>query len=168
VTPAATLDAPGLKALVDALDRLPGVSEVESAHGWVEPIDRVRRGLRAGGLTLAAAIGLATLAAATGATATARRGGAPEVGVLRLVGVSEGRLAAPLVLQAVGLATLGSLVGLALLLLASEPGAPWTAPWLRTVLGLEPLPLLPPRWLAGLTGGGALLGLMGALAAGRP
>jgi cell division protein FtsX len=168
VTPASALDAAGLQALVEALDRLPGVSEVESAHGWVEPVERVRRGLRLGGLTLAAVIGLAALGAATGATAAARRGGAEEVSVLRLVGVPEWRLAAPLVFQAMGLATLGSLVGLAFLLLASEPGAPWTATWLRAVLGLEPLPLLPPRWLAGVTGGGVTLGLMGALAAGRP
>ena len=112
-------------------------------------------------------IGLATLAAATGATVAARRGGAEEVRVLRLVGVAERYLTAPLVLQAIGLATLGSLLGLALLLLASEPGAPWTANWLRTVLGLDPLPLLPSRWLAGLGGGGVTLGLVGALAAGR-
>lgn len=167
VTPAPTLDAPGLQALVEALDRLPGVSEVESAHAWVAPVERLRRGLRLGGLTLAAVIGLATLAAATGATVAARRGGAEEVRILRLVGVAERYLTAPLVLQAIGLATLGSLLGLALLLLASEPGAPWTANWLRTVLGLDPLPLLPSRWLAGLGGGGMTLGLVGALAAGR-
>jgi hypothetical protein len=110
---------------------------------------------------------LAALAAAAGATVAARRAGAEEVSVLRLVGVPERRLIAPILLQAVGLATVGSGLGLALLLLASEPGAPWTADWLRTVLGLDPLPLLPSRWLAGLTGGGVTLGLLGALAAGR-
>jgi cell division protein FtsX len=167
VTPTATLDASGLQALVETLDRLPGVSEVESAHGWVEPVERLRRGLRVGGLTLAGGVGLAALAAAAGATVAARRAGAEEVSVLRLVGVPERRLIAPILLQAVGLATVGSGLGLALLLLASEPGAPWTADWLRTVLGLDPLPLLPSRWLAGLTGGGVTLGLLGALAAGR-
>ena len=167
VTPAATLDAAGLAALVAALDRVPGVSEVESAHGWVAPLERLRRGLRLGGLGLAAVVGLAALAAAAAATAAARRAGADEVSVLRLAGVPELRLAVPLVLPALGLATVGSLLGLGLLLLASEPGAPWTEAWLRTVLGVDPLPLLPSRWLAGLAGSGAALGLVGALAAGR-
>jgi hypothetical protein len=90
------------------------------------------------------------------------------VSILRLAGVPELRLAAPLVLQALGLATLGSLLGLAVLLLVSEPSAPWVGSWLRAALGLDPLPLLPPGWLAGLASGGAALGLAGALAAGRP
>jgi cell division protein FtsX len=168
VTPDATLDAAGLDTLVAALDRLPGVTEVQAAQGWVEPLERVRRGARLGGLGLAAALGLLALGAATAATAAAGRAGRDEVSVLRLAGVPERRLALPLVLQAVALAASGSLLGLGLLVLASEPGAPWTETWLRTVLGLDPLPLLPPRWLAGLTGAGTALGLVGALAAGRP
>jgi cell division transport system permease protein len=167
VIPAATMGAEDLQVLVETLDRLPGVTEVQAAFGWVEPLERLRRGLRLGGLGLAAALGLAALAAATGATLAARRAGADEVSILRVAGVPELRLAAPPVLQAVGLATLGSLFGLAVLLLASEPGAPWAGSWLRAVLGLDPLPLLPPSWLATLTGGGAALGLFGALASGR-
>ena len=168
VTPAPTSSAAELQALGEALDRLPGVSEVQAAHGWVAPFERLRHGLRLGGLALAAGIGLGALAAATGAAAAARRANADEVTILRLAGVPELRLAAPLVLQALGLATLGSLLGLAGLILASEPGAPWIGSWLRLALGFDPLPLLPPAWLAGLAGGGAALGVAGALAAGRP
>ena len=168
VTPATTLRAAELVALAETLDRLPGVSEVQAAHGWVEPLERLRRGFRLGGLALAAGVGLAALGAAGAAVAAARRAGAQEVSILRLAGVPELRLAAPLVGQALGLATLGSLLGVALLLLASEPGAPWMGDWLRGTLGLDPLPLLPSGWLAGLVAGGASLGLAGALAAGRP
>jgi cell division protein FtsX len=167
VTPAATLEASGLDALAAALDRLPGVTEVQAARGWVEPLERLRRGVRLGGLGLAAGLGLLALAAAAGATVTARRAASEETSVLRLVGVPARRLVAPLVLQAVGLAGFGALLGLGLLLLASEPGAPWTETWLRSALGLDPLPLLPSRWLVGLTSAGAALGLVGALAAGR-
>ncbi|HEY7139232.1 MAG TPA: permease-like cell division protein FtsX [Methylomirabilota bacterium] len=167
VTPAATLGAEDLQALAAALDRLPGVTEVQTAFDWVEPLARLRRGLRLGGLALAGALGVAALAAASGATVAARRVGAEEASVLRLAGVPPLRLAVPPVLQAVALATLGSLLGLSLLLLASEPGAPWAGSWLRAVLGLDPLPLLPSSWLASLTGAGAALGLVGALAAGR-
>jgi cell division protein FtsX len=167
VTPAPALAAVDLEALVEALDRLPGVMEVQAAFGWVEPLERVRRGLLLGGLALAAVLGLAALGAAAGAAVAARRAGAEETGILRLAGVPALRLAAPPVLEAVILSTLGSLLGLALLLVASEPGAPWTASWLRAVLGLDPLPLLPSSWLATLTGVGSALGLVGGLAAGR-
>jgi cell division protein FtsX len=167
VTPAVTMDAGELQTLAEALERLPGVLNVETAHGWVEPLERLRRGLRLGGLALAATAGLGAFATAAGATAAARRAGADEVSLLRLCGVSGLRLGTPPVLQAVGLATLGSLLGLSLLLLASEAGGAWTGPWLRAVLGLDPLPLLPSSWMAALTGGGAALGLLGALAAGR-
>jgi cell division protein FtsX len=167
VTPAVMLGAQELRALRQALDQVSGVTEVQAAFGWVEPLERLRRGLRFGGLALAALLGVAGLGTAAAATTAARRAGAPETGILRLVGVPEFRLGVPHVLQAVALAALGSLLGLGVLLLASEPGAPWTGGWLRTVLGLEPLPLLPTAWLAALTGGGLTLGLLGALAAGR-
>jgi cell division protein FtsX len=166
VSPSATLGAAEIQGLVEALDRLPGVSEVQTGHGWIEPLERLRRGVRLGGLALAAALGLATLAAAAGTTRTACRAGADEVSILRLAGVPEARLAAPLVLQGLGLATLGSLLGISVLCLASEPGAPWTGSWLGAALGLDPLPLLPSPWLAGLASGGAALGVVGALAAG--
>lgn len=167
VTPASAMGAADLQTLVEALDRLPGVTEVQAAHGWVEPFERLRRGLRLAGFALAAALGLAVLGATTGTTAVARRASAEEVSILRQAGVPEFHLTVPLVLQALGLATLGSLLGLGVLVLASEPGAPWVGSWLRAVLGLDPLPLLPPPWLATLAGGGATLGLVGALAAGR-
>jgi cell division protein FtsX len=167
VVPAATLDAAGVETLVAALDRLPGVSEVQAPRGWIEPLERLRRGLRLGGLALAGILGLSALVGVAGATAAARQAGADEVRVLRLVGVPECRLAAPFLLQAIALAGIGSLLGLGLLLLASEPAAPWTENWLHSTLGLDPLPLLPSRWLAGLTSGGAALGLVGGLAAGR-
>jgi cell division protein FtsX len=167
ITPAPTLDAQELRILGEALDQVPGVTEVQAAVGWVEPLERLRRGLRVGGLALAATLGLVALGTAAAATTAARRMGAQEASILRLAGVPGFRLGAPLVLQAVVLATAGALLGLGALLLASDPGAPWVGGWLRTVLGLDPLPLLPPTWLATLTGGGMALGLAGALAAGR-
>ncbi len=143
------------------------MTEVQAAFGWVAPLERLRRGLRLGGLALGAVLGLAALGAIAGATRAARRAGAAEVSILRLAGVPRFHLGAPPILQGVCLAALGSLLGLAVLVLASEPGAPWAGTWLRAVLGIDPLPLLPPAWLATLTGGGAALGLVGALAAGR-
>jgi cell division protein FtsX len=167
VTPAMTMSADDLRLLREALDQVPGVTEVQAALGWVEPLERLRRGLRVGGFGLAAALGLAALGTAAGATAAARRAGAAETSILRQAGVRAFRLEAPLVLQAIVLTSVGSLLGLSVLLLVSEPGAPWTGGWLRALLGLDPLPLLPPEWLATLAGGAGALGLFGAFAAGR-
>jgi cell division transport system permease protein len=167
VTPTPTSGAGDLRALVQALDRLPGVTEVQAAYDWVEPLERLRRGLRLGGLTLAAVLAVAAFGAVTGATTAARHAGAAEASILRQTGVPGLRLAAPLVLQGVSLAAIGSLLGLSALVLASEPSGPWIGSWLRAGLGLDPLPLLPASWLAVLTGGGATLGLVGGLAAGR-
>lgn len=167
VMPRPDLDAAALGALVHALERLAGVDEVQAAVDWVEPVERLQRGLHAGGLALGAALALGAVAAAAGATAAARDRAADEVAILRLAGAPGWRLVAPLILQALALATAGALGGAALLLLGSEAAAPWTGTWLRAVLGLDPLPGLPPRWLAGLVGGGAALGLAGALATRR-
>jgi cell division protein FtsX len=168
VTPARELDAAGVRALLAELERVPAVEEVQAAVGWLDPVERLGRGLRRGGLALAACLGLAALGAVAATNAAARRAAAAETAILRLAGASEARVALPLVLQAAGLGGLGALLGLGLLLLGSEPAAPWVGDWLRTVLGLEPLPLLPGRWLAALGGGGAALGLLAGLAAGRP
>jgi cell division transport system permease protein len=167
VTPRVDLDAAGVRGLVGALDRLPGVDEVRAAADWLEPLERLERGLRFGGLALGATLALAAIVTAAGATAAARREGAEETAILRLAGIPAGRLFLPLVLQALALGTLGALAGVALFHLGSETGARWTGPWLRAALGLDPLPGLPRAWLAGLLGGGATLGLLGALAASR-
>jgi cell division protein FtsX len=168
ITPAADLDAAGLAALQQALARLPRVDEVQAAIGWVEPAERVARGLRQGGLALAALLAVIGLAAAIGAVARARRAGEDETAILRLAGVGETRLAVPLVLGAVGLTTLGTLLGLGALLLASQGGPAAAGPWLRAVFGLGPLPLLPLRTLAMLLAGGVGLGFLAALGGGRP
>jgi cell division protein FtsX len=167
ITPATTLGTQELRILGEALDQVPGVTEVQAAFGWVEPLERLRRGLWAGGFALTGALGVAALGTAAAATTAARRRGAQEASILRLAGVPGFRLGVPPVLQAVVLVTVGALLGLGALLLASEPGAPWVGGWLRTVLGLDPLPLLPSAWLGSLTGGGVALGLIGGLAAGR-
>jgi cell division protein FtsX len=167
VTPARELDAAGVRALVAELERIAAVEEVQAAVGWLDPAERLGRGLRRGGLALGACLALAAVGAAAAANGAARRADAAQTAILRLAGAPAARVSLPLLLHAAGLGALGALVGVGLLLLGSEPGAPWAGDWLRAALGLEPLPLLPGRWLAALAGGGAGLGLLAGLAAGR-
>ena len=90
-----------LQTLVEALDRLPGVTEVQAAFGWVEPSSGSGAGFAWAASAWAAVLGLAAFGAAAGATRAARRAGAAEVGILRLAGVPAFRLAAPPLLQGV-------------------------------------------------------------------
>jgi len=168
VIPATTVGAAGLRDLVQSLERLPGVETVQGAFGWVEPFERVARGLRVGGLSLAGTLGLAALLAITGATRLARQRGADETAVLRLVGVAAARLRVPLVLQALVQGGAGAALGWGALLLLTEMAAPWLGEWLGTTLGWVPLPT--PPWPLGLSfvGTGLTAGAMAGLAAGRP
>jgi cell division protein FtsX len=168
IVPAAGLEAAGLRGLVDALGRLPAVEEVQAPVGWVEPAERVERGLTRAGLGLGTLLGLAALLAIAAGAALARQRRADETAILRLAGASELTLRAPLVLQAILQGTAGAALGVGVLVLVSETAAPWTADWLRASLGLAALP--PPGWrlVAALAGGGAGAGLAGGLAGGRP
>lgn len=158
VTPAAGLDSAGLRVLVEALRRLPGVEDVQAAIGWVEPAERAARALRVCGLALGAAVGGVAVLAIASATRLARagHGGSPEADVRGAH-----------VVQAAVLGVAGAALGWALLLLGSELAAPWTGRFVRETLGLTPLPA--PAWslVAALLGGGAMAGVVGGLLGSR-
>jgi FtsX extracellular domain len=152
ITPASPITAAGLRALVETLGHLAGVEQVQAAIGWVEPAERVERGLRRVGLALGSLLALAavvTIAAATGMAVERRP--------------AEGREWTPLLLQAAFQGAAGAALGWSALLLVSEAGAPAVGAWLRSGLGVVPLPA--PAWPlnAALLGGGAMLGLVGGL-----
>ena len=168
VTPVAALDAAGLECLMEALGRLAGVEEARAAVGWVRQVERIERGVRIGGGTLASLLGLGAVLAALGATTVATRSRADETAILRLAGAGEVSIRAPLLLQAVLQGGAGAALGVSALLLASEAGVPWVGSWLPTTLGVGPLPALPWSLIGLLLGGGLAGGLVGGLAAGRP
>lgn len=168
ITPAPGLGAAGLRGLIDALRRLPAVEDVEAAVGWVEPSERVERGLRVGGLVLAALLAVTAVAAIAGGTGVARRARADEAAILRLAGAPAAVIRGPLVLQAVLQGVAGAGLGWGALVFLSEVGTPWGGAWLRATLGVPVLPLLSGPLGAALLGGGAGAGLLGGLGAGRP
>ena len=168
VTPASATSAAGLRTLVEAIGRVPAVEEVQAAIGWVEPVERVERGLARGGAGLAALLGLAALGAVGGGTSLARQRRADETAILRSAGVPESRLWSPLLLQAIVQGAAGAALGWSCLILVSDLGAPWTADWLRATVGLPSLAPPPGSLTAALLGGGAAGGLAGGLFAGRP
>lgn len=168
LVPAGDLDATGLRRLVERLGRLPGIVEVQAALDWVDQAERLRRTLVVAGLGLGGVLGASALLAVVGATRTARGARADETAVLRLAGVREAWIRGPLLLQALVQGAVGAALGLVVLLVTSDAGAPWVGAGLRTLTGLPPLP--PPPWplAAQLLGAGLAGGLAGGLAAGRP
>jgi cell division transport system permease protein len=168
VMPSATLDAAGLDRLVTQLRSLPGIETVQAPIGWVAPAERVLRGVRRVGLTLAGALAAVALAAIAAATMLARQRRLTETAVLRLAGAGEGRLWTPLLLQAALQGVAGAGLGVALLWLVAAGGTAWGTAWLRAALDVVPLTW--PAWplAAWLVGGGAGLGLAGGVAGGRP
>lgn len=168
VTPLPGLRAVGLRALIDALGRVPGVDEVQAAVGWVGEAERIERVLRVAGLGLAGVLGLTATLVIAGATTLARRRRADETVVLRLAGVSEARLWTPLWLQGLAQGGAGAALGVSLLVLASEAGADWLTTGLRVGIGLAPLPVPSGSLAAALLGAGLVTGLLGSLGAGRP
>lgn len=168
VIPAADVPAAGLAVLVATLAGLAPVEEVDAAVAWVEPLERLERGVRRGGLVLGSLLGVTALLGLSAAMRAAGRAAADETALLRLAGVPEHRLWGPLLLHALALGTLGAGLGVGALLLVSEPGAPWVGSWLLAAFGVSPLPSLPPAWTWALGAGGTTLGLTAGLAAGRP
>jgi cell division protein FtsX len=168
VTPAPGTGAASLRALTETLGRLPGVETVQAAVGWVEPVERLERGLTRGGFALGGLLGLAAVVTLGGASVLARQRRVDETAILRLAGTPETLLRAPLLLQSAVQGAAGAALGWSALVLLSEAAAPWTAGWLRSALGLGPLPA--PGWpLTGaLLAGGVAGGLLGGLGAGRP
>jgi len=167
ITPAPTLDAAGLRRLVETLGRDTNVDDVAGAFDWVAPLERVDHVLRLGGLALGTLLALGALVAIGASADAARRIRADETAVLRLAGVSEARLWGPILLLGCFEGLVGGLLGVACLWLASDAGAPWLGGWLDRV-GFGPLPVLPGAVLRGGIAGGALLGLLGGLSGGRP
>lgn len=168
VTPANGVSAATLRALADALGRLPGVEEVQAALAGVEETERVEAALRNGGFGVGIVLALAALAALIGATVVAQQRGTDETAILRLVGAREASIRGPLLLQAGVLGGAGAALGWSVLLAVSEAGLPWIGGSLRAVLGLVALPW--PGWPLGVTlvGGGAAAGLLAGWGAGRP
>jgi cell division protein FtsX len=168
VIPVPGADAARLAALVESLGHLPGVESVQAALGWVEPAERLTRALRGGGLALGSVLALAAVLALAGGARVARLRRAAETALLRLAGVPEGRLWSPLVLQAAVQGGAGAALGITTLLLATDAGSPAVAGYLRSALGVAPLPW--PGWGFGLAfvGGGVAAGLVGGAGAGRP
>ena len=154
------------RALAARLREVPGAAEVDFGNEWLERLELLVRRARVAGLVLLVllALGTAVLVSNTlGLAVFARR---EELEIMKLVGATDAFVAAPFLLEGLlqgalggGLAA-GALLGLHAGLLARLAALAGVAP---AVLGSGP----PWGLLGAVTGGAALVGLLGSALAVR-
>ena len=167
IAPDPVLPAAGLRALIRALDALPGVEEVRGPGQWVEWTEAGRRVLIGLGLGLGGLLALVALLAVTTASALAGAAGREEATLARLVGATGATVRLPLILGGVIHGALGALAAVGLLVLAEPPLLRHLGPALREGLGLETPVFLGWGETLALVLGGCGLGALGGLLGGR-
>lgn len=155
--------------LASVLRRLPGVSDVRYDRRFLARLEAVVRAGRFAGLALAALLILAAALTVASVVRLALHARRQEVEIMHLVGAPLAYIRGPFVLEGVLQGGLGALLASALLY------AGYTAARMRAdaIAGLWPgasaeaLVFLPAAWLAGLLGGGMLVGCLGGFIAAR-
>ena len=155
----------GTEAFVQALKRVPGISEVQYGEEWVRRFNSFLMFLRLLGAVLGAFLLLTVTFIVSNTiklTIFARK---DELEVLSLVGATRFFIKAPFLIEGLVQGTAGALISVALLFgsylaLLNNAG---------NFLAFDPaaagLVFLPPVYLAAIIAGGALLGFLGSLSA---
>ncbi len=157
--------ADGVRALVDAVEDLPGIDEVGYGHEWVEGYQRAIALIRTAGATIGGVLAFATLLIVASTIRLAVYARQEEIEILRLVGASRLFVAAPFLLEGLIQGFVGGLVGLLLLFGAFHAVVPALGIGVELLLGAAQPVFLDLRgslWLLALGSG---LGLVGSGAA---
>jgi cell division transport system permease protein len=102
--------------LADAIQKLPGVDEVEYGQGWLERLAAILRLFKLTGLGMCGLFFLATVLIVANTTRLVLYGRREEIEIMRLVGASEGFIRTPLYLEGILQGLMGAAAGLAGLL----------------------------------------------------
>lgn len=170
---AVEIEAPGIalaeaRALAARLAAVPGVEEVDYGTAWLEGLERLVRRARAAAWLVFGALAAASAVLVSNTLRLAVHARRDEIEIMRLVGATDGFVAAPFLLEGVFQGLLGG--GLAALALAGASAA--ALPRLRAAVpalaSLSAGDAVPGALLAALVLGGAAVGLAGsALAVAR-
>jgi cell division transport system permease protein len=158
-----------VEPLVDALRRLPGVSDVRYDREWVARLQGIVRAVRAVGAALVLVLVLAAALTVASVVRLALHARRQEIEIMHLVGAPLTYIRGPFVMEGVVQGGLGAVVALALLVAlyvtarvrlddaaAAVPG-----------LGAAAPAFLPAAWIAALVAGGMAVGCIGGLVAAR-
>jgi cell division transport system permease protein len=162
-------DGPPVAPLVDALRRMPGVTDVRYDREWVARLQAIVRTVRAVGAGLALVLVLAAALTVASVVRLALHARRDEIEIMHLVGAPLTYIRGPFVMEGVLQGGLGALVALGLLVLLYATArvrldaAAVTMPG----LGAAAPSFLPAPWIAALVAGGMAVGCLGGLVAAR-
>jgi cell division transport system permease protein len=162
-------DGPPVTPLVDALRRMPGVTDVRYDREWVARLQAIVRTVRAAGAALALVLVLAAALTVASVVRLALHARRQEIEIMHLVGAPLTYIRGPFVMEGVLQGGLGALVALALLVLlygtarVRLDAAAIAVPG----LGAAAPSFLPALWIAALVAGGMAVGCIGGLVAAR-
>jgi cell division transport system permease protein len=154
--PGITLE--GARAVAARLRQVPGAADVDFGNAWLERLEALLARARAAGLALLALLAGATAVLVSNTLRLAVFARREEIEIMKLVGATDAFVGAPFLVEGLLQGLVGG--GLAAAALLAVHAA--VAPRLAAATGLAALPraaVLPWPLLAGLAGGGALVGL---------
>jgi len=155
----------GLRILAEALEGLPGIDEVAHGRDWIEGYARVTSLVRVSGYALGTVLCLATLLIVANTIRLGIYAREDELEILALVGASRTFVRAPFLMEGTLQGAIGGVLAAMLLWVAFLVFVPQLEYGLTFLLGHAVPRFFDARELAVLVGGGALLGLFGAMAA---
>lgn len=158
-------NAVSLDRLAEAVDGLPGITDLGYGSDWVAGYGRAVELVRGIGLSIGGVLLIATLLIVTNTIRLALVTRSDEVAILRLVGASRVFIAVPYLLEGAVQGLLGGALGMLLLFGCFHMLLPAFGGSLELVLGHVSPAFLPLRTCLWLVAGGAGLGAFGSAAA---
>ena len=155
------IDLAGARALAATLRSVPGAAEVDFGNAWLETLERFVRRARIAAAVLFLALAVATAVLVSNTLRLAVFARRDEIEIMKLVGATDGFVAAPFLVEGTLQGLLGA--GLAVLALLALHGAlvPRLAEAVALAGGLALSDTLPPLLLLGLLAAGGVVGLTG-------
>src|SRR5574337_2002217 len=150
-----------LKTLSAYLSRLEGVEEIQYGQEWVERISRVARLIRVLGAIIGSVLTLGSAMIVSNNIRLAVYARAQEIEIMRLVGATKAYIRAPFLVEGMLQGCLGAGLAMGVLFAAYRFVAPTfnlPSPLLPTAAGQG---FLESSMMAGLVGGGAVIGALG-------
>ncbi|MEN8161732.1 MAG: permease-like cell division protein FtsX, partial [Myxococcota bacterium] len=158
-------DREGVERLVATLGERPGIAELGYGHEWVEGYARAVGLVRALALGIGAVLALATLLIVANTIRLAIYARQDELQILQLVGAGRAFVATPYLLEGVLEGVIGGLAALGVLALGFRAARALLGGGLELLLGYVEPTFFGPLGAFTLVLAGAVLGLVGSLAA---
>ncbi|MFO0583100.1 MAG: FtsX-like permease family protein [Anaeromyxobacter sp.] len=155
------IDLAGARALAARLKEVPGAADVDYGNAWLEGLERLVSRARIAAAVLFVALALATAVLVSNTLRLAVFARRDEIEIMKLVGATDGFVAAPFLLEGAlqGLAGAGLAVGALLALHAAL--VPRLAAAVPLAAGLGLADTLPGGLVVALLAGGTGVGLLG-------